>query len=152
MDPITITSISNLIEVAEAIFRSTQTRRWFRGQKAFDWDLLPKVRRGYTRQQEKYLTNLFYTRARTRHAVCPANDDYGGWLALMQHFGLPTRLLDWSNSPMIAAYFATKYPRDTGAHVKVTDAALWALEPHLLNTSQLYERLRRRRRESSCYL
>jgi len=43
-------------------------------------------------------------------------------LALAQHHGLPTRLLDWSGSPYCAAYFAAQ-----GVEGKETRIALWAL-------------------------
>jgi hypothetical protein len=46
----------------------------------------------------------------------------------MQHYRLPTRLLDWTESPIVALYFAVANGKRDGQ-----DGALWALDPFLLN-------------------
>jgi hypothetical protein len=46
---------------------------------------------------------------------------------LMQHYGAPTRLLDWTESPAIALYFAV---RDNPGYY---DSAVWMLDPYKLN-------------------
>lgn len=139
MKPIIVTSIAELTKVAEQAFTATSGRWWFRGQRNAKWDLLPSVKRGYSKQQEGYLTNLFYTGAQSRYPACPPSNDYGAWLALMQHYGLPTRLLDWTHSLLVAAYFATKYSFDMDQEDDLKDAAIWFLDPIKLNESQGYE-------------
>jgi hypothetical protein len=50
------------------------------------------------------------------------NDNSLEWLAIMQHYGTPTRLLDWTYSFYVALYFAMNHVKENGS------ASVWALD------------------------
>ncbi|MGV6491907.1 FRG domain-containing protein [Stenotrophomonas rhizophila] len=98
---------------------------WYRGQRKHEWSLLP----GYTRRNqpppEATLLKRFKQSAAMLIGTQPSNSF--DWMFLMQHYGVPTRLLDWTESPLIALYFAVE-----SADADDT-SALWSLRPSELN-------------------
>lgn len=139
MKTITLTHIGELVDAVRSLVHNSGLRWWFRGHRDCSWDLLPSAKRDYTEEQERYMTNEFYGRAKTRHSACPPKNDFAAWLSLMQHFGLPTRLLDWSNSPLIAAFFATEHGRGMKERGPEYDSCLWGIAPGKLNETQGFE-------------
>jgi len=108
---------------------------WFRGHKSSDWHLQPGVFRTSTfASQERNFVHRFRSRAGIRYKDAPEYNDFARWLSLMQHFGLPTRLLDWSRSPLVAAYFAVESLVERGELPPESPAAaIWVLYPIILN-------------------
>jgi hypothetical protein len=78
--------------------------------------------------QEERILRIFKRKAHNFLARLPGQDDDFEWLALMQHHGAPTRLLDLTWSPYVAAFFALE--RASG------DAAVWAINPAQVGAMQ----------------
>jgi hypothetical protein len=103
---------------------------WFRGVASAEYSLVPGlIRRNQVEQEGSYVQN-FLVAFRAYVDSVPENpwDVYG----LMQHHGLPTRLLDWTPSPLHALFFAlTQDPE------RDDDRVVWVLPPHDLNERTL---------------
>lgn len=103
-------------------------QRWYRGQDNIAWSLTPSISRaGPDPAKREYELLKKFRQMAPRLVELQPRDDWE-WLFLMQHYGVPTRLLDWSESPLIALYFSVyenTYDNE--------DGALWALLPETLN-------------------
>jgi len=99
---------------------------WYRGHADSAWELTP----GYFRLNEPPSESTLIKRFKQSAAMLIDGSPKTSfdWLFLMQHYGVPTRLLDWSESPLIALYFAVSEKQHADK-----DGALWSLKPSELN-------------------
>lgn len=132
-----IRTIDELLQFMNGLYEKHGSRLWYRGEENAALTLIPSIQRSEKRiQVERYITNDFYIRARQILDNPPRKHNYAAWVSLMQHYGLPTRMLDWSESPLIAAFFATETYRITPK----IDAGVWVLAPDLLNEMEGFGR------------
>lgn len=126
--PIPIKRIADLIEALHTIRPNDQTPTWYRGHADFRWKLQPAYDRLKKPPKESDLLNRFRQNANLLLEQVPRKSFE--WMFLMQHYGVPTRLLDWSESPLVALYFVV---HDRHARLMSKNGALWVLFPLKLN-------------------
>jgi hypothetical protein len=100
------------------------------GHAQNEWKLVPSAHRRHPVLESQF-AHHFRLRAPSLAANCPEHKDYVSWLPLMQHYGLPTRLLDWTESLLVAAFFAIP------SKSTPSSAALWLLAPGTLNEQSI---------------
>ena len=105
---------------------------WYRGLEDKAFTLVPSMHRPQTEfrvEDEWFLMNLFKQNAHQFLDLRPQGE--WEWLFLMRHHGLPSRLLDWTESPLVGLYFALFA---TGSSlISSTDGVLWCLLPTAMN-------------------
>lgn len=136
-----VTTISEFVEWVEEVGDSFTTTEgyeapWFRGHGSQHYVLTPTLYRtdeGRSKFADDELRNEFMRKALPLVAERAPRDDWE-WYFLMQHYRAPTRLLDWTDSALVALYFAlTSYSPSAGAEIH---PVVWALNPWVLNRFQ----------------
>ena len=132
MKEIEITSIDCLIsQIRQLKEKYGKQPIWFRGHRDSKWSLIPSIQRGEIQKRESFITNDFYIFVNQIKQNAPYKLNYAAWMSLMQHYGLPTRILDWSSSPLVACYFALENSMEDN-----TNACIWVLIPRKLNAQE----------------
>jgi len=126
-----IQSVSDLIGLLKQD-RPEKEPLWFRGQGDVDWPLMPSLARSGGIEAELTLFKRFKQNALPFMMQRPQTE--WEWLFVMQHHGLPTRLLDWTESPLVALYFIVNDARATDR-----PGALWTLLPLDLNKASKFQ-------------
>lgn len=113
---------------------------WFRGQGCERRSLTPSLPRKLTPYSASALIEMerrLITRFRQRSLpFWPEGYPQTDWehLFAMQHFGVPTRLLDWSESVVMAAFFAADHdPSRCECELGTCKPTVWVLDPVELN-------------------
>ena len=112
---------------------------WFRGQACESWDLKPKLYRRDDIALEQVLREEEEFRHEFERRGIQLIDDERfpktdfEWYFLMQHYGAPTRLLDWTDGALMGLYFAVAHRFSKSDPDGKKDAAVWALDPEWLN-------------------
>lgn len=109
-----------------------RSRDVFRGMNNVTYDLSTGLSRHGGRSLEASMLRAF-----RKYAYRPELSEYSiwNWLALAQHYGLSTRLLDWTYSPLVAMHFATE-----DIHRRDVDGVVWAVD-HTQTNELLPDRL-----------
>ncbi len=141
-----VRSLPQYLKLVEQAQPDASQSLWYRGCGSAAYQLLPSL---YRHQQLKtpdelaHLERELMTRFRQRSIPYHSRSLTDDWdtLFFMQHYGIPTRLLDWTENPLIALHFAlmgaNKRSTTSGKLAFRSDAGVWMLDPVAWNRHAL---------------
>jgi hypothetical protein len=110
----------------------------FRGEQSADWDLFSSLSRRLVRfcpdesqwpEREARAMRIFRRKAHNYLQDHRVLEDDLRTLAMMQHHGAPTRLMDFTKSPFVATFFALEHAIEEAAVFALDTPRLWASAP-----------------------
>lgn len=125
-----IGSLSDYFSTIAVLITGAQ-KYWFRGHAKMNWSLTPSALRyklEADRKRALQLVSEFKRVAEIKLPRPPGSEDDLKWVQLAQHYGIPTRLLDWTESATIGLYFAC-----LGESAEPSDGMVFMLNPVDLN-------------------
>ncbi len=125
---ITIKNVAMLLEALQPQYQPGETV-WFRGQENKEWKLRPSIARHDKGIAAEVMLIKRFTQNAMPYLEHKRPKTESEWLFLMQHYGVPTRLLDWTESPLVGLYFAVQQNPAEDEY----DGSLWCLMPTVLN-------------------
>lgn len=131
------TTFAEMLDAIED-FQSKSKVSWYRGCRSKSHELRPTLYRHSKKTKIAEIASLeleLTTRFVQRSLPFLQRSLTDEWdkLFLMQHYGVPTRLLDWTENPFVSIYFSLVSFQE----FKTTDAAVWMCDPIAWNQSAL---------------
>lgn len=130
MYPQPITGLGKFFSMFSGVLKD-DTEYWFRGHADLRWTLTPSALRYSTvdaRDKALSLLGAFKRYGETKLPNPPGSHEELKWVQLARHYGLPTRLLDWTRNAAIALYFACQRSGEPDA-----DGGVFTINPEDLN-------------------
>lgn len=145
-----VKDLARYLEQIQSLDLEEGEAAWFRGTGQSDYKLIPSLYRHPEKsiyEEVSLLEKELTTRFRERSVPYMDAGVRTDWelMFLMQHYGVPTRLLDWTENPLIALYFALTSARRNAEKAYEQDCSVWVLNPYKWN-DRAFSHLQNRQR------